>query len=653
MAKKGTLERTSGNRYRYPAEKGKVQGIISFSTKGFGFVNTDEGEEIFIGASDSYIALHHDRVWVKKYKKSYGKRPEGKVIKIAKRSNEHIFGILRREPYGWTAVPETPAPPVIFYILESDKDLQEGQMVELVDVVWRHPDHYPQAKVKSILGSPEDPRNDLKIVKKMFGLQSKFPDEVKNEVKAMELPDMNSLAEDRFDFRDRVVFTIDPETAKDFDDAVSLDKSQDGNWLLGVYIADVSHYVKENSATDKEALKRGTSVYLGNSVIPMLPEKLSNKLCSLMPAEDRLTFSILIELSNNGRVLDFLITPGIIKSDYRYSYKEAQGILNRGEGKYYDKLSSMNELAKTLHNRRKKYGSVDFDIPEPIFEFDERGMPHEIRTSERLDTHRLIEEFMLLANRCIANRVAVHRKDENLPFIYRVHDSPSRERLISLYDILNRLGMNFKMPKKFQTRDLAEILDAVEKSPFKLFIEQLSLRSMEKAIYTEEPREHFGLGFSHYSHFTSPIRRYPDLMVHRLLKLYLGDFEQKRVNHFREIVPDIAKKCTDREINAMEAEREFVKLKQIRFMRDKIGEEFKGVITGVIKAGIFVEISDFLVEGMVPVRKMYDDYYIFDEENHQLKGRKTNKTYKLGDIVKIRVVRVSLRDREIDFALIN
>jgi ribonuclease R len=385
----------------------------------------------------------------------------------------------------------------------------------------------------------------------------------------------------------------------------------------------------------------------------MLPEKLSNKLCSLVPEKERLTFSVLMEVSKNGRVLDFLITPGVIRSDYRFNYKEAQNILDQEEGRFYDKLKDMHELANTLHDRRKKYGSVDFDIPEPIFELDEKGMPHEIRPSERLDTHNLIEEFMLLANRCIARRIAVHRKSEKLPFIYRVHESPSREKLIGLYDILNKLGIKLKMPKNFTSRDMAEILDKIEESPFRQFIEQVSLRSMEKAIYTEKTKGHFGLGFDHYSHFTSPIRRYPDLMVHRLLKHYLNGCTKEKLDHFREIVPKVAKKSTDREINAMEAEREFVKLKQIRFISDKIGNEYQGVITGVIEAGIFVEIPDYLIEGMVPVRKMYDDYYVYDEENHQLKGEKTNKTYRLGDIVKIRVERVSLSDREIDFALVK
>ncbi|MCF7740412.1 MAG: ribonuclease R [Candidatus Marinimicrobia bacterium] len=653
LAKQGMLEKKSGNCYRYPSEKRKVQGIISFSTKGFSFVNTDDGEEIFIGASDSETALHHDRVWVKKYKKSYGKRPEGKVIKIASRSNEPVFGILKREPYGWVAIPESPAPPIIFYILEGEKELEEGKMVQLEDIIWRHPDHYPQAKVTSVLGSPEDPANDLIIVKKMFGLEEEFPDDVQKEVSGMELPDLDSLSGDRFDFRDRVVFTIDPETAKDFDDGVSLDKSDDGHWLLGVHIADVSHYVKEKSAVDNEALQRGTSVYLGDNVVPMLPEKLSNHLCSLVPNQERLSFSVLIELSNTGRVLDFLITPGLIKSDYRFSYQEAQKIIDRGEGQFYEKLQNMNELAKTLHNRRKKYGSVDFDIPEPIFELDEQGMPHEVRPSERLETHRMIEEFMLLANKCIARRIAVHRKSEKLPFIYRVHESPSREKIIGLYDILNRLGINLKMPKNFQTSDMAEILNKIEDYPFHQFIEQISLRSMEKAIYTEEPKSHFGLGFEHYTHFTSPIRRYPDLIIHRLLKKYHGGCDQKLLNHYREKLPKIAKKATKREINAMGAEREFTKLKQIRFISSKIGQKYKGVITGVIEAGIFVEIPDYLIEGMVPVRKMNDDYYVYDEENHQLKGRHNNKTYRLGDIVEIQVVRVSLSDREIDFELIN
>ena len=653
MAKQGLVERGGGSSYRFVERESRIQGIISFSTKGFSFVTTESGKEIFISANDFYTALHHDRVWVEKYNKKSGERTEGKVVKIANRSDENIYGILKKESFGWVAVPESPAPPVKFFIKDSDEKLEEGQLAELTNIVWQHPSNYPQAKVCSLLGSPLKPENDLKIVKNMYGLKEKFPPEVQKEIEELTAPKISEAVEDRLDFRDNITFTIDPESAKDFDDAVSLDKSENGNWLLGVHIADVTHYVEDGSQIDQEALDRGTSVYLGDSVIPMLPEKLSNELCSLVPKEDRLAFSILIELAQTGRVVDFVITPSIIRSRKRFSYEEAQDILDKGEGKYHDKLKAMLELSKILRKRRKKYGSIDFDIPEPIFELDEKGFPREVRRSERRQTNRLIEEFMLMANKCVARRIAVHRKSEDLPFIYRVHESPNREKIIGLYDILNKLGINYKRPKEFTSSDLAEILEEIQDSPFREFIEQVALRSMEKAVYTEEPKGHFGLGFQHYTHFTSPIRRYPDLMIHRLLKEYLQDSDKIDKEKYKDQIPAIAEKSTDMEINAMEAEREFIKIKQIRFISTKIGQIYTGVITGVIEAGLFVEISKFLIEGMVPVRKMNDDYYIFDEENHCMEGRHTGKIFRLGDIVKIKVERVSLMDREIDFELID
>jgi ribonuclease R len=650
MSRTGKIERGRKNRYRLPNKSRNVVGIISFSSKGFAFVTTKDNEEIFIPAYESYTAFNHDEVLVEKYRKQRGKSPEGKVIKVIKRSKEPIIAAIKKLNGKWIAILDSPAPPTHIEIIGENRSLRQGQLAELVNLEWDNPRYLPRCEIKQILGIPTEARDDVIILKRMFKLPESFPKRVIEEAKRISPPDISKELKHRIDFRDKEVFTIDPVNARDYDDAVSLEK-HDGNWLLGVHIADVSSFIKDGSFIDREARKRGNSIYFYEEVIPMLPEKLSNQVASLQPDTDRLTMSVMIEIDKNGNIIKYEIAPSIIHSKKRFTYEEVQEILDNGEGPHWETLSNMRILSKMLYDKRSQMGSIDFDMPEPVFEMDENFVPYELKPSKRLDSHRLIEEFMLLANRMIAEWIAIFRREENLPFIYRVHKPPLEESIERLYTILSRLGVNIKRSKKFTPLDLREILETVKEMPFKNFVEQIALRSMTKAYYSYQPFAHYGLAFRNYTHFTSPVRRYPDLEVHRLVKIYLGSYTKDDIVYYRHALPKIAKKCSDTEIRAMEVEREYVKIKQIRFISTKIGQLFAGIITGVMEFGFFVELSDYLVEGLVHVRTLNDDYYEFEEIEHTLKGRKYNRTFRLGDVVKVKVVSVSVIDRRVDLEL--
>ena len=649
LSEEGKIERGKRNTYRIPDLSKNVTGVISFSGRGFGFVTTEDGEEIFVGAYDVATAFNHDKVLVERYKKQTGKRPEGKVLKVLKRSNEPIFGTLEKKQSRWIVIPESPTPPVNIVVIGGFKNIREGQMVELTRLQWDSPRTLPRGEIKQILGIPDDPRDDIVILKKMFRLPDDFPKKVIDEVEHFQLPDLSKELEYRLDFRGKEIFTVDPERARDYDDAISLEKDDAGNWVLGVHIADVSQYIAPGTAVDCEARKRGTSVYFYENVIPMLPGYLSNELCCLQPDKDKLTLSLIIKVSESGDILDFDVLPGVIRSKKRFTYTEVQNILNSGKGPHWTTLEKMKKLSRILYKKRSEAGSIDFDIPEPMFKMSDDGVPYEIKPTERLESHRIIEEFMLLANRTIAEWIAFHRKKERLPFIYRIHEPPTEDSITGLYDILGRLGMSYTKPQNFTPNDLRLILGDIKEMPFKNFIEKISLRSMSKAVYSHRPLSHFGLSFRYYTHFTSPIRRYPDLVVHRLIKTYKNSFSKDDISFYRHSLPKVAKLCSENEIRAIEVEREYIKIKQIRFLVDKIGKWFVGIITGVIEFGFFVELSDFLIDGLVHVRTLNDDYYIFDENNHILRGKKYKRTFRLGDVVHVKISSVSVQDRRIDF----
>lgn len=507
-----------------------------------------------------------------------------------------------------------------------------------------------RGKIIEVLGRSGDRGAEEKSIMRKFNLEKSFPKEVEREAKSIEL---NYDLKDRVDLRDKNIFTIDPEDAKDFDDAVSVEEKEDGTYILGVHIADVSHYVTENSTIDKEAFRRATSVYLVKNVIPMLPEKLSNNVCSLKPDEDSLTFSIFITLSKRFALKSFEIKKSIINSKRRFTYEEAQKIIETKKGDFSKELLLMHKMSKSITLTRLKEESLDFDSSEVRFTFKKNGEVDDIIVKNRLDSMRLIEEFMLLANKCATLFVKDISKENKMyyPFIYRVHDIPNKDKMKELSEFVKQFGYNINIDDK---NSLRKLLKEIEGKPEEFIINNLLIRSMAKAIYTTKNIGHYGLGFKDYTHFTSPIRRYPDLVIHRILHDYIKSGEEilQDIEHYKKILPEICKHSSIMEQNAEQAERESIKLMQGEYISKHIGDEYEGIVSGIVQFGMFVEIMDILVEGMVRFRDIEDDYYEYDEKKHIAVGRRKHKVFRAGQKVRIKVIRVNKESRKIDFAMI-
>jgi ribonuclease R len=515
----------------------------------------------------------------------------------------------------------------------------------------------PEGTVLEVLGQAGEVKAELLSVAKEFKLPLTFPPAVAAAAEGLSAQISPDEITRRTDFRNDLCFTIDPEDAQDFDDAVSLDPLPGGIFRLGVHIADVSAYLKEGSELDKEAYHRGTSVYFPNMVIPMLPEKLSNVICSLRPNEDRLTYSVFMTITPKGIVKDYEIRETVIRSAHRFTYEDVEAIVQgaRPEGItpiIIERVLAMHTLSKTLTANRMKEGSIDFESSEAKFRFDASGKPTEIIKKARLDSHRLVEEFMLLANKTVARHVGLLRKEEHIrPFLYRVHDSPDPERVKELAAFVERLGFKLTLEGGVSSKSMQKLLEQVRGTEVENVINEVALRSMAKAVYSERNIGHYGLAFDHYSHFTSPIRRYPDLVVHRMLKEYAGGMNKDRREQLLHALPEIARYSSLRERVAVEAERASIKVMQVEYMKRHLGDEFEGIISGVTHFGMFVEIRDLLVEGMIHVRDLEGDYYLYDEKNYALIGRRTGKRFRLGDSVPLKVVRVNAEEREIDFTI--
>jgi len=456
------------------------------------------------------------------------------------------------------------------------------------------------------------------------------------------------------DFRDRTCFTIDPETARDFDDALSVQQRDDGLFELGVHIADVSAFVEEGGALDEEAWKRGTSVYLVDQVLPMLPEQISNGLCSLVPGEPRLTVSVVVVLDSMGGVHDLTITEGLIKSARRFTYREVEEILGGADDPLASDLRLLHLIAQMLLRRRRESGSVDLDLPSVHVKVDANGVPVSITPAERLEANRLVEECMLLANRLVAEYVRDRSKKKQLPFVYRIHDQPARGDVEQLLDLLQTLGVRYRLEgDEVQPQDYRNILAVIENLEFKDLAERLALKSLTKAVYETENRGHFGLGFDAYTHFTSPIRRYPDLVVHRLLKRYVG---ADRPRYSRKLPAFLDRTCahaSERERAATDAERDYTRLKALEYLAKRTGREFDGVVSGVTSFGLFVEIKRYLVEGLVHISKLGDEFFTHEKEHHRLVGKDSGTTYRLGDQLHVRVVSVDPQERKADLELVD
>ena len=666
----GKINRVHGGRYGHFELPQSVAGLFKMTKQGFGTVAVEGQEDVIsISPRDRGMAVHGDTVEVSLFAQSSkhiekGQPREGEVVKILKRGRVDLVGTLDRSKNFYIVIPDDrKIARDVFVAAEHLNKAKPGDKVVVQIDSWGVGHLNPEGRVVEVLGRAGEVTAELQSVIREFRLPLHFPAEVMRETN--QLPEAIPASEysRRLDLRKEVCLTIDPEDAKDFDDAVSLTELPDGDFRLGVHIADVSYYVTEGSQVDQDALKRGTSVYFPNMVIPMIPERLSNILCSLRPDEDRLTFSVLMTVTPKGIVTAYEIRETVIRSARRFSYEEVESLLDESseahaatnaDSKMVETLRTMQKLSVLLTKKRMKEGSIDFETAEAKFTFDENGSPSEIRRKARLRSHRLVEEFMLLANQVVAQHIGLAKKeDHRRPFLYRIHDSPDPDRLRELAAFVEQFGYKLNVDGSVRSKDLQKLLDQVRGSEVENVINEVALRSMAKAVYSEHNIGHYGLGFSYYSHFTSPIRRFPDLVIHRLLKEYARSASLERRKEIERRLPFIAKQSSVMERVAMEAERAAVKVMQVEFMKRHVGDEFEGIISGVMRFGIFIEITDLLVEGLVHVRDLEDDYYEYDEKKYSLIGSKLGKRYRLGDTVHVRVLRVNPEEREIDFGIVG
>jgi ribonuclease R len=654
QAHKGIFSEPEKGKFKLKDLKTFITGKVDMTADGAAFIIPDDEfeKDVFVSARKLHNALHGDKVKVYIYAKKSGRKNEGEVVEIIQRLKTDFIGVIKiSDRFAFVTIDDKKMLHNIFVPLTDLAGAKNGQKVQVAITDWPEGAKNPIGKIINILGTQGENDTEMNAILAQYGFPLSFPAEVEKE--ANEIPEEITEEEikSRRDFRDTVTFTIDPADAKDFDDAISFKKLANGNYEVGVHIADVSHYVQPKTYLDKEAYSRATSVYLVDRVIPMLPERLSNGICSLRPNEDKLCFAAVFELDNEANIHNEWFGRTVINSNRRFSYEEAQEVIENKTGDHAEEIHKLNELAYILRDRKFKNGAISFESTEVKFKLDERGKPTGVFVKERKDAHKLIEDFMLLANKKVAEFIAKKGKGkQKYTFVYRSHDSPNLENLGNFALFAARFGykINMKTDKEI-AKSLNFLMEDVEGKKEQNVLTQLAIRSMAKAVYTTKKTSHYGLAFDHYTHFTSPIRRYPDVMVHRLLAAYLNG--ERSANE--EEYETAASHSSAMEKRAADAERASIKYKQVEYLEDNVGKLFMGIISGVTEWGMYVELIENKCEGMIRLKDIADDFYVLDEKNYCIVGQRKKKKYQLGDEIKVKVKKVDLSKRQIDFSLIQ